>query len=173
MKLLSFPSPSRVGDTRLILITALIFISVLGFYFYTLQPSLAWGDGMKVQLETITGESFIQSVLPDDLFANDPFPFAKVGIAAWDHPLYVIDDLLGEGLDFLHGRNSSPIHVTLSVGLRGACHFAQTSQSLPGSILSGWSASEDGEFVHVIGMFLHALQPVLGGYLCRARPVRA
>jgi hypothetical protein len=91
MNLPFFHSPSkRRGDIRILLVTALIFILVLGFYLYTLQPSLAWGDGMKVQIETIMGESFIQSVLPNDLFADDPFPFAKVGAAAWDHPLYVI-----------------------------------------------------------------------------------
>jgi hypothetical protein len=91
MNLLFFTSLRRKGgDTRVLLVAALTFVLVLGFYFYTLQPSLAWGDGMKVQLETIKGESFIQSILPDDLFADDPFPFAKVGVAAWDHPLYVI-----------------------------------------------------------------------------------
>ncbi len=90
MNLPFFPPRRREGDTRIHLVAALTFMLVLGFYLYTLQPSLAWGDGVKVQLETIRGESFIQSVLPDDLFTDDPFPFAKVGVAAWDHPLYVI-----------------------------------------------------------------------------------
>jgi hypothetical protein len=91
MNLPTFPSLRRNGgDIRILLVAALTFLLVLGFYFYTLQPSLAWGDGMKVQLETIKGESFIQSFLPDNLFADDPFPFAKVGVAAWDHPLYVV-----------------------------------------------------------------------------------
>ena len=40
-------------------VTALLLIAVLGFYLYTMQPSLAWGDGAKLQLEAVTGESFI------------------------------------------------------------------------------------------------------------------
>jgi hypothetical protein len=77
-------------DLQLLIVAVLTFTLLLAFYFFTLQPSLAWGDGVKVQLETITGESFIQSVLPDELFANDPYPFAKVGVAAWDHPLFTM-----------------------------------------------------------------------------------
>ncbi len=78
------------GELQLVLIAALTFLLVFVFYFYTLQPSLAWGDGAKVQLETITGESFLQSSLPNDLFADDSYPFAKVGVAAWDHPLFTM-----------------------------------------------------------------------------------
>jgi hypothetical protein len=91
MKTNMAPSERRIRpETQLILVAVLVFLLVLGFYFYTLQPSLAWGDGVKVQLETINGESFIQSILPDALFAEDPYPFAKVGVAAWDHPLFTI-----------------------------------------------------------------------------------
>jgi hypothetical protein len=79
-----------LGNLLRVAIAALISLLVFAFYLYTLQPSLAWGDGVKVQLETITGESFIQSFLPDDLFVTDPYPFAKVGVAAWDHPLFTI-----------------------------------------------------------------------------------
>jgi hypothetical protein len=59
-------------------------------YLYTLQPSLAWGDGTRLQREVITGESFILTELVDVEFAHDPFPFARLGVAAWDHPLYVV-----------------------------------------------------------------------------------
>lgn len=67
-----------------------IFVAVLSFYLYTMQPSLAWGDGAKLQLEAVSGESFIFSDFPDEMFAHDPYPFAKLGVAAWDHPLYVV-----------------------------------------------------------------------------------
>ena len=66
------------------------FLAALVFYLFTLQPSLSWGDGVRLQREVITGESFILAELVDQPFAPDPFPFAKLGIAAWDHPLYVM-----------------------------------------------------------------------------------
>ena len=70
--------------------TAILLLIVLGFYLFTMQPSLAWGDGAKLQLEAVTGESFIFTDFPDEMFAHDHFPFAKLGVAAWDHPLYVV-----------------------------------------------------------------------------------
>jgi hypothetical protein len=71
----------------------LLFFLSFGFYLYTLQPSLAWGDGIRLQREVITAESFILAELVDidDVdFAPDPYPFARLGVAAWDHPLYVM-----------------------------------------------------------------------------------
>ena len=64
--------------------------AILALYLYTLQPSLAWGDGTRLQREVITGESFILAELVDVDFAHDPYPFARLGVAAWDHPLYVM-----------------------------------------------------------------------------------
>jgi len=78
------------GITGAHLITAILFIGVLAFYVYTLQPSLSWGDGVRLQREVITSESFILAELVDVNFAPDPYPFARLGVAAWDHPLYVI-----------------------------------------------------------------------------------
>ena len=68
----------------------LIFFLSLSFYTYTLLPSLAWGDGVKLQSEVVSGESFLLSEIPSNIFTPDSFPFAKVGVAAWDHPLYII-----------------------------------------------------------------------------------
>lgn len=68
----------------------LLFTAVLAFYLYTLQPSLAWGDGTRLQREVVTAESFILAEMVDVPFAPDPLPFARLGVAAWDHPLYVI-----------------------------------------------------------------------------------
>ncbi len=68
----------------------LLFFFALGFYLYTLQPSLAWGDGTRLQREVLTGQSYILGEMEDIDFAYDPFPFARLGIAAWDHPLYVV-----------------------------------------------------------------------------------
>lgn len=68
----------------------LIFILTLGFYIYTLLPSLAWGDGVKLQSEAISGESFVLAEINSDAFTPDPYIFSRVGVAAWDHPLYIV-----------------------------------------------------------------------------------
>jgi hypothetical protein len=33
------------------------------FYVYTLSPSLAWGDGVRLQSETVSGESLLTYLL--------------------------------------------------------------------------------------------------------------
>ena len=68
----------------------MIFILTISFYIYTLAPSLAWGDGTKLQGDVIAGESFILAEMPKEQFNPDPYIFSKVGVAAWDHPLYII-----------------------------------------------------------------------------------
>jgi hypothetical protein len=67
-----------------------VFILALCFYLYTLLPSLAWGDGVKLQSEAIAGESFVLAEMGPDEFTPDPFLFSRVGVAAWDHPLYIV-----------------------------------------------------------------------------------
>ncbi len=80
----------------------LIFILTISFYIYTLLPSLAWGDGTKLQSEAVSGESFVLAEMPLEEFSPDPYPFAKVGVAAWDHPLYIVTGhLLVEALPFV------------------------------------------------------------------------
>jgi len=68
----------------------LVFLLALAFYTYTLQPSLAWGDGTRLQREAVTGESFILAEMVAPAITPDPYPFNRLGVAAWDHPLYVI-----------------------------------------------------------------------------------
>ncbi len=68
----------------------LVFVVTLSFYGYTLLPSLAWGDGVKLQSEAISGESFVLAEMDPAEFSPDTFPFSKVGVAAWDHPLYIV-----------------------------------------------------------------------------------
>jgi len=68
----------------------LVFLLTTVFYMYTLLPSLAWGDGAKLQSEAVSGESFVLAEMEPDEFSPDPFIFSKVGVAAWDHPLYIV-----------------------------------------------------------------------------------
>ena len=137
-------------DLQLLIVAVLTFTLLLAFYFFTLQPSLAWGDGVKVQLETITGESFIQSVLPDELFANDPYPFAKVGVAAWDHPLFT---MLGYSLVNIFPSLHAPWLINTLSALFGAgtilllfllCH-AHT-RSYPASLLAALAVAVSHTF---------------------------
>lgn len=72
------------------LFALLVFILATIFYVFTLLPSLAWGDGVKLQSEAIAGESFVLAEMTPQEFTPDPFIFSKVGVAAWDHPLYII-----------------------------------------------------------------------------------
>ena len=83
---------SAVLNNKIIyyLIPVFCFLLSLAFYLITLQPSLAWGDGTRLQREVITAESFILAEMVDVSFAPDPYPFARLGVAAWDHPLYVM-----------------------------------------------------------------------------------
>lgn len=67
----------------------MVFILTTGFYIYTLSPSLAWGDGVRLQSEVISGESIILAEMTSEEFSPDPFIFSKVGVTAWDHPLYI------------------------------------------------------------------------------------
>jgi len=68
----------------------LVFALTAIFYIYTLLPSLAWGDGTKLQSEAISGESFVLAEMSPSEFVPDPFIFSKVGVAAWDHPFYIV-----------------------------------------------------------------------------------
>jgi len=72
------------------LIAVLVFLLTISFYLSTLSPSLTWGDGVRLQSEAISGESFILSEMSEEEFVPDPYPFARVGIMAWDHPLYIV-----------------------------------------------------------------------------------
>jgi hypothetical protein len=73
-----------------VFIALLIFLLTALFYLYTLLPSAAWGDGIKLQSEAIAGESFVLAEMTPEEFSPDPFPFSRVGVAAWDHPLYIV-----------------------------------------------------------------------------------
>jgi len=68
----------------------LVFILTAIFYVCTMLPSLAWGDGTKLQSEAVSGESFVLAEMPADQFTPDLYIFSKVGVAAWDHPLYIM-----------------------------------------------------------------------------------
>ncbi|MBN1451242.1 MAG: DUF2723 domain-containing protein [Anaerolineales bacterium] len=119
----------------------LVFVGTAIFYIYTLLPSLAWGDGTKLQSEAISGESFVLSEMPNDEFSPDPFIFSKVGVAAWDHPLYII---LGYTLVKAFPFVDSLWLVNLISAIFGAASVAMVfliSQRFTGSFLAACYAS--------------------------------
>lgn len=67
-----------------------LFVGALALYVATLSPSLNWGDGGRIQLDiTLGGSNYL--FLPElSGAALDSWPFARLGVAPWDHPLYVV-----------------------------------------------------------------------------------
>ncbi len=62
----------------------------LAFYIATLSPSLNWGDGGRIQLDIVLGGSnylFLPELSGSPL---DGWPFARLGVAPWDHPLHLL-----------------------------------------------------------------------------------
>ncbi|MEK6223127.1 MAG: DUF2723 domain-containing protein [Chloroflexota bacterium] len=132
-------------------------ILIAGFYIYTLQPSLTWGDGARIQMEAISGESFPLSVLPDEMFSHDPYPFAKLSIAAWDHPLFVY---LGYGLvNILPGVNALWLINLISAvfGAATIAVFFRISFDITGSLSASLLAALSLAFSHTF--WFHAATP--------------
>jgi Protein O-mannosyl-transferase TMEM260-like len=67
-----------------------LFLVALGFYLYTLAPSLNWADGARMQLDVMFGGSTYYSFEEASQVKTDGLPFDRLGVAAWDHPLYVM-----------------------------------------------------------------------------------
>lgn len=105
------------GQLFRFLIPVFCFLFSLAFYLFTIQPSLAWGDGTRLQREVITAESFVLAEMTDVSFAPDPYPFARLGVAAWDHPLYV---MLGHVLVRSAAENQSLLLVNFISALFAA-----------------------------------------------------
>jgi len=67
-----------------------LFILVLGFYLYTLAPSMNWADGGRMQMDVMLGGSTYWFFDEARHIPTDGLPFDRLGAAAWDHPLYVM-----------------------------------------------------------------------------------
>ncbi len=74
-------------------LAVLLFLWALALYTYTLAPSVMWGDAVEAQVQVaLGGSSYMYFVdLENAIEASiDHFPFARLGVAAWDHPLYIM-----------------------------------------------------------------------------------
>jgi transmembrane protein TMEM260 (protein O-mannosyltransferase) len=69
-----------------------LFISMLalGFYLYTLAPSVNWADGARMQMDVMLGGSSYAFMDEVASMPTDGLPFDRLGVAAWDHPVYVM-----------------------------------------------------------------------------------
>ena len=68
----------------------LLSVPVLGFYVTTLAPSLVWADGARLQTDAVTGSSLYWQFDEVAAVPTDGWPFDRLGVAAWDHPLWVV-----------------------------------------------------------------------------------
>lgn len=68
----------------------LLFLAVLVFYVYTLAPSLNWADGARLQMDMVLAGSTYWHFDEARHIPTDGLPFDRLGVAAWDHPLYVM-----------------------------------------------------------------------------------
>jgi hypothetical protein len=82
--------PNFISVKRSLPSTLILLLIVFGFYLITLAPSLNWADGARMQLDVMFGGSTYWSFDEASQFPTDGLPFDKLGVAAWDHPLYVM-----------------------------------------------------------------------------------
>lgn len=67
-----------------------VFAAALSLYALTLAPGLAWGDASRLQLDAVLGSSTYFLFPELAALPFDGLPFERLGVAAWDHPLYVM-----------------------------------------------------------------------------------
>jgi len=80
---------------RAVLPGAAVGLAALSWYVATLAPSLVWADGGRLQTDAITGASLYWHFEELAAVHTDGLPFDRLGVAAWDHPLWV---MIGHGL---------------------------------------------------------------------------
>jgi hypothetical protein len=101
-----------------------LFLLVLAFYIYTLAPSVTWGDGARLQMEVMTGGSTYWLFGEVSQVHTDGLPFDRLGVAVWDHPLYV---MLGQAVRLLPW-GEPPFRINLMSALAGALTIAITAR---------------------------------------------
>lgn len=110
----------EIGRMKHPLTTLALFAVVLGFYTYTLAPSLNWADSARVQLDVVLGGSTYWHFPEASLVPVDDLPFNRLGIAPSDHPLFV---LLGQ-LALLAPWGERLVRLNLLSALLGALAVA-------------------------------------------------
>ena len=75
-----------------------LFALTLGWYWWTMTPSLAWADGARLQMDVMLGGSTYWFFDELRSVPTDGWPLDRLGVAAWDHPLYI---MLGQIVRYL------------------------------------------------------------------------
>ncbi len=101
-------------------VTVGLFWAGLTFYLYTLAPSVNWADGARLQLDVMLGGSTYWFFDEARQVPTDGWPFDRLGVAAWDHPLYV---MLGQ-LFLLLPWGEPPFRLNLMSALMAALTIA-------------------------------------------------
>ncbi len=90
MKPLSVRCGLKTSPAGSFIVSIGLFLLVFCFYLYTLAPSLNWADAARMQMDVMLGGSSYAYLEEVSHLATDGLPFDRLGVAAWDHPLYVM-----------------------------------------------------------------------------------
>ena len=101
-------------------LTLCLFLSALLFYTFTLAPTVTWADGARLQTEAITGSSSYLLFEETSQAATDGLPLDRLGVAAWDHPLYIMLGQLFRALPW----GEAPYRINLMSALAAAATIA-------------------------------------------------
>lgn len=112
-------------------------IIVFVFYLYTLAPSIVWADGARVQMDVMLKGSSYAYMEEVSSVPTDGWPFDRLGVAAWDHPLYV---MLAQVFLLLPGKEPSYL-INLMSAVMGALAVGVTYQLAVSLVHDPWAAA--------------------------------
>ena len=113
-----------------------VFLLVLAFYLTTLAPSVTWADGARLQMEVIRGGSSYWFLDELSQVHTDGWPFERLGVMPWDHPLYV---LIGQAFLALPS-GEAPWRINLISALAAALAIVQTYRAALPLTNDRWAA---------------------------------
>lgn len=138
---------------------------VLSWYLVTLAPSLTWADGARLQLDVRLGGSTYWYF--DELRAvpTDGWPFERLGVAAWDHPLYVMAAqsirLMPWGEPLWRINALSALAAAAAVGLAAHVMYQLTGDATATSLAALALAVSHTFWFHAVTAEVYALHALL------------
>src|SRR6266487_1798803 len=113
-----------------------VFLLALAFYLTTMAPSVTWADGARLQMEVIKGGSSYWFLDELSQVHTDGWPFERLGVMPWDHPLYV---LIGQAFLALPS-GEAPWRINLISALAAALAIVQTYRAALPLTNDRWAA---------------------------------
>ncbi len=115
----------------------MLTLLAFAFYIYTLSPSLVWADGARIQMDVMLKGSSYAYMEEAQSVHTDGLPFDRLGVAAFDHPLYVMLAQL-----FLLFPSREPLYgVNLMSAVMGALAVGLTYRLAVSLIHDPWAAA--------------------------------